>query len=310
VLSFFFPSLARHVFIFLPFLLTKHITEQRIELNYHHLHHHYHNGYYPFVFLSVCHVVKLVCASFLLYLMHWLWILKFPSNVLGVHERKSSPSLWLVRNHLTPNIYATHVTWPLCRSAGCLSGRGTGWLWMLYCSFGTSGPQLLSSLTPPTPGFFLARTVYEILLVYVFVVWCPQSFWSRLEFVIMVIWKANNLCSTCFVKLLANKAGSIRAVLKVESPYQQAGAANTDNLESFHIAWYSALWSVFCLSTFWHTHLLLGWVFTLKMEVIRSSESLLHVQTTRRYIPQEGSLHIYCCENLILYTSSLFPWDS
>lgn len=170
-----------------------------------------------FFFVSLSHVVELVSTSSLLYLTHWLWILSFPSTS-SCYERKSSPSLWLLCDHLTPYIYATHVTWLLCRSEGCLTGRGTGWLWMLYCSFGTLGPQLLTSLTPLTPCFFLARTVYEILLVFVFVVWCPQSFWSRLEFIIVVIWKANNLCSTCFVKFWGYKAGSVRVVLKVESP--------------------------------------------------------------------------------------------
>jgi hypothetical protein len=38
---------------------------------------------------------------------------------------------------------------------------------------------------------------------------------------------------------------------------------------------------------------------TLKMEVIRSTESLVHVRTTRRYIPECGNNNY--CENLISY---------
>jgi L-lactate permease len=68
--SFLFHSLAHAVFIIVPCLLSKRLTKQRVELNYHH--HHHHHGHYPLFFVSVSHVVKLVSASSLLYLTHWL----------------------------------------------------------------------------------------------------------------------------------------------------------------------------------------------------------------------------------------------
>jgi hypothetical protein len=37
---------------------------------------------------------------------------------------------------------------------------------------------------------------------------------------------------------------------------------------------------------------------TLKMEVIRSSETSVHIRTTRRYIPEDWSIRNYRCENL------------
>jgi hypothetical protein len=39
----------------------------------------------------------------------------------------------------------------------------------------------------------------------------------------------------------------------------------------------------------------------LKMEVICSSETSVHVRTTRRYIPEDGDFHNYRCENLKSY---------
>jgi hypothetical protein len=43
---------------------------------------------------------------------------------------------------------------------------------------------------------------------------------------------------------------------------------------------------------------LLGWFSTLKMEVIRSSETSVHIRITRRYIPENGNIHNYFYENL------------
>jgi hypothetical protein len=41
---------------------------------------------------------------------------------------------------------------------------------------------------------------------------------------------------------------------------------------------------------------------TLKLEDIRSSETAVHIQTTRRYIPEDDNVHNYRCENLKAYT--------
>jgi hypothetical protein len=38
------------------------------------------------------------------------------------------------------------------------------------------------------------------------------------------------------------------------------------------------------------------------MEVIRSSETLVYIRTKRRYIPEDGRIHNYRCENLKSYT--------
>jgi hypothetical protein len=38
---------------------------------------------------------------------------------------------------------------------------------------------------------------------------------------------------------------------------------------------------------------LLGWYWTLKMEVIRSSETSVHIRSTRRYIPEDGNFHFH-----------------
>jgi hypothetical protein len=38
--------------------------------------------------------------------------------------------------------------------------------------------------------------------------------------------------------------------------------------------------------------------FYLKMEVIRSSETSIDIQTTRRYVSEDGYFHDYCSENL------------
>jgi hypothetical protein len=42
-------------------------------------------------------------------------------------------------------------------------------------------------------------------------------------------------------------------------------------------------------------------VSTLKMEVMRSTETSVHIQTTRCYISECGNIHIYRCENLNSY---------
>jgi hypothetical protein len=46
-----------------------------------------------------------------------------------------------------------------------------------------------------------------------------------------------------------------------------------------------------------HTGCVLVWFSTLKMEVIRFSETSIHIWTTRRYIPEDSSIHNYRCEN-------------
>jgi len=139
------------------------------------------------------------------YLMYWFWVSKISLHVL--HRTESSPTLRLVRD---PYIYATHVTWLLCRSSAVWpAGELVGYECYI-APVGLLVHKLLTSQTPLTVGFFLIRTVYEILLHFVFVVWCPQSFWSRLEFVIMVAWKPNNLCNTCFVKFRRDRARCIR----------------------------------------------------------------------------------------------------
>jgi hypothetical protein len=58
----------------------------------------------------------------------------------------------------------------------------------------------------------------------------------------------------------------------------------------------------------WGKHLLSRWFlaqfifFTLKMEAIISSETYFDFQrTTRRYIPEDRTLHNHCCENLQSY---------
>jgi hypothetical protein len=44
---------------------------------------------------------------------------------------------------------------------------------------------------------------------------------------------------------------------------------------------------------------------TLKMEAICSPETSIHFQpTTRRYIPEDGTLHNHRCENLKSYKES------
>jgi hypothetical protein len=61
-----------------------------------------------------------------------------------------------------------------------------------------------------------------------------------------------------------------------------------------------------CLAGF-----LIGWFFILKMEVILFSKMLVHIQTTRRYNPEDGNIHNYCCENLIshMYWSFVSMYD-
>jgi hypothetical protein len=46
-----------------------------------------------------------------------------------------------------------------------------------------------------------------------------------------------------------------------------------------------------------HAGFLLGWIFTLKIEVIRSSETY-QIRTTRSYIPGDGGIHTYRYESL------------
>jgi hypothetical protein len=36
-------------------------------------------------------------------------------------------------------------------------------------------------------------------------------------------------------------------------------------------------------------------------EVICSSEMSVHIQTTQHYIPEDGNIHNYCCENFKSY---------
>jgi hypothetical protein len=42
-------------------------------------------------------------------------------------------------------------------------------------------------------------------------------------------------------------------------------------------------------------------IVTLKMEAIRSSETLILTRATRRNIPEDGFLHSHRCESLISY---------
>jgi hypothetical protein len=41
---------------------------------------------------------------------------------------------------------------------------------------------------------------------------------------------------------------------------------------------------------------------TLKIEVIQSPETPILIHTTRDYIPEDGNIHNYGCENLICCT--------
>jgi hypothetical protein len=54
----------------------------------------------------------------------------------------------------------------------------------------------------------------------------------------------------------------------------------------------------FCLATCWHAGFLFAWFSTLKMEAIHSTETLIHIWTTRRYIPEDGNIRNFQCENL------------
>jgi hypothetical protein len=47
---------------------------------------------------------------------------------------------------------------------------------------------------------------------------------------------------------------------------------------------------------------LLDWFSILKTEVIRSSETSLHIRNTWRYIPEDGNSHNYRCGNFQSYT--------
>jgi hypothetical protein len=44
---------------------------------------------------------------------------------------------------------------------------------------------------------------------------------------------------------------------------------------------------------------------TLKMEMIRSSETSVHTRSTQRHIPEDGILHSHCCENLKSYIKNI-----
>jgi hypothetical protein len=46
-----------------------------------------------------------------------------------------------------------------------------------------------------------------------------------------------------------------------------------------------------------HADVFLGWSFTLKMEVIPSTETSVHLRTTRSYIPEDGNDHNCRCED-------------
>jgi hypothetical protein len=42
-------------------------------------------------------------------------------------------------------------------------------------------------------------------------------------------------------------------------------------------------------------------IFYINMEVIRSSATSVHIRTTRRQIPEDGTIHNYRCESLKAY---------
>jgi hypothetical protein len=74
-----------------------------------------------------------------------------------------------------------------------------------------------------------------------------------------------------------------------------------------HIVQYYIFWDIAPCSPDYllHSGFLLGRFSTLKMEVIRSSETPVHMQTTRRYtsIPENGN---YSCENPKSYIQVLY----
>jgi hypothetical protein len=47
-------------------------------------------------------------------------------------------------------------------------------------------------------------------------------------------------------------------------------------------------------------YLLLGWFSTMKIDVIRSSETSVHIRTTRRCIPEDGNIPLYFNQKLLL----------
>jgi hypothetical protein len=69
-----------------------------------------------------------------------------------------------------------------------------------------------------------------------------------------------------------------------------------------HVLGYSAAWSV-CEATL-QAVFFLGWLSTLKMEPISSSQTSDHI---RRYIPEDGNILNYRCENLKSYTDYAWP---
>jgi hypothetical protein len=51
----------------------------------------------------------------------------------------------------------------------------------------------------------------------------------------------------------------------------------------------------------------------LKMEVIRSSNTLIHIRTTRPYIPEDGNFHVLYLSDVSCFekcSSSPTPWES
>jgi hypothetical protein len=47
-----------------------------------------------------------------------------------------------------------------------------------------------------------------------------------------------------------------------------------------------------------HAGFLFAWFSTLKMELVRSSATSVHIRSTQRYIAEDGNIHNYGCENL------------
>jgi hypothetical protein len=59
-----------------------------------------------------------------------------------------------------------------------------------------------------------------------------------------------------------------------------------------------------------HAGFLLRWFSTLKMELIDSSETSVHIRTTRSYIPEDGNIYNYRCENLKSYENKAVLLES
>jgi hypothetical protein len=67
----------------------------------------------------------------------------------------------------------------------------------------------------------------------------------------------------------------------------------------------SLLWAKFCLTTSCKLVSYSDDFSTLKMEVIRSSETSGLKRTTRCYVPENFNIHYYRCENLKSYKISI-----